>query len=142
MHTKELYQNWKPPKPEHNIPTPWNWVVAYPDNLVIGKYVDIGAFVYLQAERGILLEDHVEIGSHCSIYSVNTIDNIKGAVFIEENAKIGSHSTVLPGVTIGENSKVGAHSLVKHNVPDNTIVAGVPARKIGDNYAELPDTLF
>lgn len=43
-------------------------------------------------------------------------------------------------MTIGENSKVGAHSLVKEDVPDNTTVAGVPAKKIGVTHA--PDTIL
>lgn len=100
MHTKEFYKNWKLPEPEHNILTPWNWVVAYPDNLVIGKYVDIGAFTYLQAEEGVYLDDHVEIGSHCSIYSVNTIDNIKGPVHICPNVPCISVRTLRSDRTV------------------------------------------
>ena len=130
VHSKQWYENWKPPQPEHNIPTPWHWIVAYPNNLIIGEYVDIGAFTYIMAQEGIRISDNVEIGSHCSIYSANTIDNTKGFVDLKENCKIGSHSIILPGVTIGKNSIVGAFSLVKDDVPDNTMVAGTPAKLI------------
>ena len=43
--------------------------MAYPENLKIGKYFDIGAFSYLQASEGIIIEDNVEIGGGCHIYS-------------------------------------------------------------------------
>ena len=51
-----------------------------------------------------------------------------GRVSIGDNVFIGAESIVLPGVTIGNNVIVGANSTVTHNVPDNTVVAGSPAR--------------
>lgn len=56
----------------------------------------------------------------------------KTPVTIKENAKIGANATILPGVTIGKNSVVGAGSVVTENIPDNKVVAGNPARIIGD----------
>ena len=47
---------------------------------------------------------------------------------IGDNVFIGAESVVLPGVTIGSNVIVGANSTVTHNVPDNTVVTGSPAR--------------
>jgi len=108
--------------------TKWNWMVQYPQNLKIGKYVDIGAFTYLNALYGIELEDFVQIGSHCAIYSISTIDGRKGKVTIKRNARIGSHSVIMPGVTIGENSIIGAFSLVKEGIPANVIAFGIPAK--------------
>jgi len=108
--------------------TKWNWMVQYPQNLKIGKYVDIGAFTYLNALYGIELEDFVQIGSHCAIYSISTIDGRKGKVTIKRNARIGSHSVIMPGVTIGENSIIGAFSLVKEDIPANVIAFGIPAK--------------
>ena len=43
---------------------------------------------------------------------------------------IGANATVLPGVCIGNNSVVGANSVVTKNVPENTVVAGNPARVV------------
>ena len=51
-----------------------------------------------------------------------------GRVTIGSNVFIGAESVVLPGVTIGNNVIIGANSTVTHNVPDNTVVAGSPAR--------------
>jgi acetyltransferase-like isoleucine patch superfamily enzyme len=108
--------------------TRWFWMVQYPQNLKIGKYVDIGAFTYMNALYGIELEDFVQIGSNCSIYSVSTVDGRVGKVIVKKNARIGSHCVVMPGVTIGENSIIGAFSFVNKNIPANVIVFGVPAK--------------
>jgi acetyltransferase-like isoleucine patch superfamily enzyme len=53
-------------------------------------------------------------------------------VHIKRNAWIGAAATILPGVTVGENSVVAAGALVAKDVPDNTVVAGVPAKVIRD----------
>jgi len=125
---RQSFQDWSKPKIEHNKLTPWNWMVAHPQNLELGRYVDIGAFTYINAAHGIIIEDEVQIGSHCSIYTESTIDETKGSIKIEKNARIGTHSTIMPGVKIGENAVVGAHSFVKNDVPANTIVFGIPVK--------------
>jgi len=70
----------------------------------------------------------VQIGSHCAIYSISTIDNKEGTVILKKNCRIGSHSVIMPGVTIGENSIIGAHSFVNRHIPANVIAAGIPAK--------------
>ena len=94
----------------------------------MGYKTDIGAFTYINAKFGVILEDFVQIGSHCSIYSVSTIDGKQGQVLLKQNCRIGSHSTVMPGVTIGKNSIIGAHSFVTVDIPDNAVAFGVPAK--------------
>jgi len=56
---------------------------------------------------------------------------MKGGVQIGKFVWIGAHCTILDGVTIGDGAIIGAHSLVRDSVPPRTIVAGVPARVIG-----------
>lgn len=51
-------------------------------------------------------------------------------VTIGDNVFIGAESVVLPGVSIGNNVIIGANSTVSHDVPNNTVVAGNPARPI------------
>jgi acetyltransferase-like isoleucine patch superfamily enzyme len=129
-------KKWVPPTFNEFGLTKWFWMVQHPQNLKIGKYVDIGAFTYMNALYGIELEDFVQIGSHCSIYSISTIDGKKGKVVIKRNARIGSHCVIMPDVTIGENSIIGAFSFVNKDIPANVIAFGVPAkvfRQLTDN---------
>lgn len=128
---EERFGNWeKPAIEDRKLHPKYHFLVHYNDNLQLGENTDIGAFTYINAKSGVVIEKNVQIGSHCSIYSLSTIDNKKGKIIIKENAKICTHSTIMPGVTIGKNSVVGAHSFVTEDVPDNTLVYGVPAKII------------
>jgi acetyltransferase-like isoleucine patch superfamily enzyme len=51
---------------------------------------------------------------------------------VKRGAAIGSNATIMAGVTIGESAFVGAGAVVTHDVADFAIVAGVPARVLGD----------
>jgi len=124
------FTHWQRPQFDQNGMTKWQWLCQYQENLNLGENTDIGAFTYINAKFGVLIEADVQIGSHCSIYSHNTIDNTRGKVIIKQGAKIGSHTVILPGVTIGKNALIGAHSLVKEDVKDNAVVAGVPVKEI------------
>lgn len=119
---------WKKPTIKHSKLTKYNYVVQYPEGLKLGKNFDIGSFTYINSKNGIRIGDYVQIGSHCSVYSVSTIDNKNGKVILEKNCKIGTHSTIMPNVTIGENSIVAAYSFVNSNIPPNQLWAGIPAK--------------
>lgn len=126
----ERFKGWKPPKIEERKLNEYNWIVQNKNNLKLGYKTDIGAFTYINAKKGIIIEDHVQIGSHCSIYSISTIDNKEGPITLKKNCRIGTHSVVMPNVTIGENSTIGAFSFVNKDIPKNVIAFGVPARVI------------
>lgn len=121
-------KNWKKPLIENGKLTKYNYVVQYPENLKLGKFFDIGTFTYINAHYTVEISDDVQIGSHCSIYSHSTIDSKKGKIILKKNCKIGTHSTIMPNVTIGENSTVAAYSFVTKNIPDNEMWGGVPAK--------------
>jgi len=86
------------------------------------------------AERVVIIT-HTNVGyaSHPLQTSILTTQK---PVKIKSGAFIGTSSTILPGVTIGSCSIVAAGSLVNSDVPDNTMVAGVPAKVIKSLYAE------
>ena len=89
------------------------------DGLLTGRYVYIGD------------NSHGELSWHdSSIPPINRHLKTKGGVLIGNNVWIGDKVTILSGVTIGNNAIIGANSVVTHDVPDNSIVAGIPAKII------------
>lgn len=126
----DRFKNWKYPEFDEMDMTKWNWMCQYKESLKLGKNTDIGAFTYINAKNGVIIEDNVQIGSHCAIYSVSTIDNKEGTVTLKKNCKIGTHSVIMPSVTVGENSIIGAFSFVNKDVPANVVAAGVPAKVV------------
>jgi len=124
------FKDWKYPEIEEGKLTKYKWMVQHKDKLKLGYKTDIGAFTYINAENGVTIEDYVQIGSHCAIYSISTIDNKEGTVVLKKNCKIGSHSVIMPGVTVGENSIVGAFSFLNTDIPANVVAAGIPAKVI------------
>jgi len=121
-------KKWVKPIIKHGEPTKYNYIVYYPEKLKLGKNFDIGTFTYINCRYEVTIKDDVQIGSHCAIYSHSTIDEKKGPVVLEKNCRIGTHSTIMPGVTIGENSIVGAYSFVTTDIPKNEIWIGIPSQ--------------
>jgi acetyltransferase-like isoleucine patch superfamily enzyme len=126
----ERFAEWAFPEIEEGVLTKYNWLVQNVHNFQLGYKTDIGAFTYINAKYGVRIEDFVQIGSHCSIYSISTIDAKKGPVRLEKNCRVGSHSVIMPGVTIDANAVVGACSLVNKDIPSDLIAFGVPAKII------------
>ena len=125
---KERFSYWQQPVIEHGKITKWNWVVYHPENFQLGEKTDIGAFTAIFAHYGVMIEDEAQIGSHCSLYSISTIDDKQGPIVLKKNCRIGSHCVVMPGVTIGENTIVGALSFVNRDLPANEVWVGRPAQ--------------
>ena len=118
-------------------------IVFVPFHTNFGKHIRLGKNVFINHGcsfldlGGIIIEDDVLIGPKVNIITENhpidpanrkSLDLAK--VVIKQNAWIGAGATVLPGVTIGQNSIVAAGAVVTKNVPDNTIVGGIPAQFI------------
>lgn len=122
------FSHWEYPEMIDGKLTKYSWIVQNKDNFTLGSQTDIGAFTYINAKNGVVVEDFVQIGSHCSIYSVSTIDYKEGKVILGKNCRIGSHSVIMPGIRIGKNTIIGAFSFVNRSLPDNVVAFGVPAR--------------
>ncbi|TCK18100.1 maltose O-acetyltransferase [Thiogranum longum] len=111
-------------------------VIRAPKNVFIGSGVVIAEFVHVWGGGGVIIGDNVIIASHVAITSQthdilsnNYRDSaVMSNVTIESNVWIGSGVTVLPGVRIGRNSIVGAGAVVTRDVPENVVVAGIPAK--------------
>ena len=121
-------KTWRKPIIKHGKFTKYNYIVQYPEGLKLGKNFDIGTFTYINARYGVTISDLVQIGSHCSIYSHSTIDDKQGQIVLKKNCRIGTHSTIMPKVTIGENSIIAAYSFVNRNIPKNEMWGGAPVK--------------
>lgn len=111
--------------------------INYGRHINIGKNVFINFDCTLLALGGITIEDDVLIGPKVSLITENHPLNpqerkglIGKPILIKKNAWIGANATILPGVTIGANAVVAAGAVVSKDVPDNTIVGGIPAKFI------------
>ncbi len=127
---KDRFKDWEYPKIEEGKLTKYNWMIQNKNGLKLGYKTDIGAFTYINAKNGVVIEDFVQIGSHCSLYSVSSIDDKEGKITLKKNCKIGCHSVIMPGVTIGENVIIGAFSFVNKDIPDNVVAVGTPVKII------------
>jgi acetyltransferase-like isoleucine patch superfamily enzyme len=96
------------------------------------------AFVpeYSVLEEGCWIGPNVVLTNAKYPLSPHVKDQLAGPI-IRRRAKLGANSTLLPGVEIGENALVGAGSVVVKDVPPGAVVAGNPARVIGQ-VADLP----
>lgn len=106
-------------------------------NVTVGKNVFINSCCCFQDQGGITVGDDVLIGHQVVIATLNhdlapeKRASMKAAsVKIGKGAWIGSHATLLAGVTVGEGAVVAAGAVVTKDVPPRTVVGGVPARVI------------
>ncbi len=125
----------------------------------VGDHTKLGAFVEIQKNarigknckisshsfvcEGVTIEDNVFVGHGVTFINdaYPRATNSEGELqsekdwnveptLVKKGASIGSGATILSNLVIGENALVGAGSVVTHDVPDNAVVAGNPARLI------------
>ena len=111
----------------------------YGCNILIGENFFANFNLTILDEATVTIGDNCFIGPNVSIYTAchplqdalrNTGAEWAEAVSIGNSVWIGGGATILPGVKIGNNCIIGAGAVVTRNVPDNTAVAGNPARPI------------
>ena len=109
-------------------------VLRIGDGCYIGRMVQINAWRQVDIHANILIGDRVLIidADHNfdrpDLPIMDQGDRFKGAVRLLEGCWIGAGAVILPGVTIGRNAVVAANAVVAHDVPDRTVVGGVPAK--------------
>lgn len=114
-------------------------------NITVGKHVFLNMGCKFQDQGGIFIGDETLIGHNVVLATLNhamepedRATMIPAPIHIGKRVWIGSNATILPGVTIGDGAIVGAGAVVTKDVPENTVVGGVPARvlrKIGKEEA-------
>ena len=110
-----------------------------PENVHIGKHSIVNAGCIIDGrEASISIGENVDIGTQSHIWTLehdpnDTQHGTKGGpVIIEDYVWVASRVTILPGVRVGKGAVIAAGSVVTKNVPPMAIVAGVPAKQIGD----------
>jgi len=117
-------------------------------NISIGNHTIINNDVLLDGRGGtVTIGNNVDIAQETNIWTLqhdlhDDYHNSKGGpVIIEDFAWIASRVTILPGVKIGRGAVVACNSVVTKDVESMSVVAGIPARKIGDRRSNLLYTL-
>lgn len=122
-----------------NIPEPFNIEIGHHvyinkncDLITTGSKIQIGNFVMIGPNTSIIAQNH-DI-SDWEVPMLLSGEYIKGNVTIKDDVWIGANVTILQGVKIGRGSVIGAGSVVTKNIPEFSIYAGVPAKKIRDRF--------
>lgn len=106
-------------------------------NITVGKNIFINACCHFQDHGGVSLGGGCQIGHNVVFATLNhglapedRQTTYPAPITLGKNVWVGSNSTILQGVTIGDNAVIAAGAVVTKDVPENTIVGGVPARII------------
>jgi len=108
-----------------------------PANIVLGERSVLNQYCIVDGrEHDVRIGHDVDIGVHTHIWTLqhdmnsDEHETTGGPVIIGDHAWLTSRVTILPGVTIGRGAVVAAGAVVTHDVPELTVVAGVPAKQI------------
>jgi maltose O-acetyltransferase len=121
-----------------NFMVPWRTNIFNPNKMSVGKNVYLGYNSYY-GQGTIEIGDNVLFGPFVSVTPSNHVrleGHFRNAkyddkkIVIGDNVWLGSHCCILAGVKIGKGSVIGAGSVVTKDVPENVIMAGVPAKVI------------
>ena len=117
--------------------------INHPSRIQVGENSIIGPDTVLLSQGGICIGGNVNISGFSYIISQEHdagspgLETTLAAVHIEDYAWLATNVTILPGVRIGRGALVAAGAVVTKDVPDYHIVAGNPARKIGQRPKEF-----
>lgn len=127
-----------------NLTVPLGATIINPQNVVCGENVFFGLYCYIQAGGGLVLGSDLAVGPYVKIWTQNHqfkdfnvpvwqqgYENKE--VIIGDDVWIGANAFIMPGAIIGDKCVIAAHSVVgAKQYPEGTILAGHPARKIGE----------
>lgn len=120
------------------------YILTTNGRFVIGNNSHLGAFCYVNVCYGnIIIGDDVAIGPGTKIIAYSnyyqfgekvTQEKISKDIIIGNNVFIGANCIILPGTIIHENVIIGAGSVVKGEIDENSIYAGLPAKKLKNGW--------
>ncbi len=109
-------------------------------HILISKRSVIGSII-LPHPRNVVIGDNVQIGEECVLYHDVTLGQNRGEYpCLKDNVIVYTGAKIIGGITVGNNAIIGANSVVTHDVPDNAVVAGIPAKII--KYQEKQDEFY
>ena len=97
----------------------------------------IGRRFFIDHGMGVVVGETAEIGDDVTLYHGVTLGGVswspgKRHPTLEDNVVVGSGAQILGPITIGKNSLIGANAVVTKNVPEKSIMVGIPATRVGD----------
>lgn len=114
-----------------------------PGKVEIGAHSVINRDILLDGRMGLSIGNNVSLSEGVAIFTLEhdpnspTFENRGAAVTIEDYVFVGARALLLPGVTIGRGAVVAAGAVVTRDVEPFVIVAGVPAKPIGQRSRDL-----
>lgn len=113
----------------------WGGLHAMGENCAISPWATITDPSYVAFGNNVALAQCTLLGHDGVIRMLNVafgkkLDSV-GKIVIRDNCFIGHGAIIMPGVTIGPNAIVAAGSVVTKDVPENTVVSGIPAKEVG-----------
>lgn len=118
------------------------WIMA-PWRLVVGRSSIVGDHAILDARGGLSIGDNVNLSADVAIWTGQhdwqspEFSYVTAPVHIGSYAWLSFRSTILPGISVGEGAVVAAGAVVTKDVPPYTMVAGVPAKIVGQRNRHL-----
>jgi len=103
----------------------------------------IGREFFIDHGTGLVIGETAEIGNNVTLYQGVTLGGVslqrgKRHPTLGNNVVVGAGAKILGPIVIGNNVKIGANSVVTSDVPDNSVVVGIPGRVIARDIESIP----
>ena len=108
------------------------WRLSMEDHACIGPWVDVYNLGGVMLREGCTISQEVLLCGGTHDLSNRRLPLMVGRIEVGAHAFVGARALVLPGISIGREAVVGAGSVVTKDVPENVVVGGNPARRIGE----------
>ena len=112
------------------IQIPWNLTMKH--RACLGEHTNAYSLGKIDIQEGATIAQEAYLCTGTHDFNDASLQLITKSITIGKNSFIGARAMILPGVSIGDQAIVGAMSVVSKDVPDHHVVAGNPAKNIGE----------